>query len=156
MADLRRRVVLASASPRRRELLASIGIDVLVAPVDADESRRDAEAPAAYVERVAVAKLRVALASAAGGDAVLTAVAHQQDVAIGKRLAAVGAVGRRVLEVRGFAERACLPVRPADRPRDDVLEPAEARDALSGGFGGPPAVARLERRPAPTTALHAH
>ncbi len=47
------RLVLASASPRRRELLASAGLDVDVDPVDVDERQIAGEAPAAYVERVA-------------------------------------------------------------------------------------------------------
>jgi septum formation protein len=47
------RCVLASASPRRRELLAAAGIDVDVDPVDVDERQLAGEAPDAYVERVA-------------------------------------------------------------------------------------------------------
>ena len=47
------RLVLASASPRRRELLESAGLDFDVEPVDLDESRRLGEAPRAYVERLA-------------------------------------------------------------------------------------------------------
>ena len=47
------RLVLASASPRRRELLESAGIDFDVAPIELDESRRLGEAPRAYVERLA-------------------------------------------------------------------------------------------------------
>jgi septum formation protein len=46
-------LVLASASPRRRELLASAGIAFDVEPVDVDERREPGEAPEAYVERVA-------------------------------------------------------------------------------------------------------
>jgi septum formation protein len=47
---------LASASPRRRELLAQIGVAHAVAVADVDESARDGEAVSAYVERVARAK----------------------------------------------------------------------------------------------------
>jgi septum formation protein len=47
---------LASASPRRRELLAQIGVPHAVAVADVDESARDGEAITAYVERVARAK----------------------------------------------------------------------------------------------------
>jgi septum formation protein len=47
---------LASASPRRRELLAQIGVRHAVAVADVDESARDGEAVSAYVERVARAK----------------------------------------------------------------------------------------------------
>jgi septum formation protein len=47
---------LASASPRRRELLAQIGVPHAIAAADVDESVRHGEAVAAYVERLARAK----------------------------------------------------------------------------------------------------
>ena len=47
------RIVLGSASPRRRELLALIGIPHTVLPADIDETEHPGEAPAAYVERLA-------------------------------------------------------------------------------------------------------
>ena len=48
--------MLASASPRRSELLRQVGIVHAVRPVDVDESVRAGEAPAAYVLRLAEAK----------------------------------------------------------------------------------------------------
>ncbi len=50
------RFVLASGSPRRRELLAAAGFEFDVDPADVDETRHPDEAPAAYVERIARAK----------------------------------------------------------------------------------------------------
>jgi septum formation protein len=50
------RVVLASASPRRRDLLANIGVQFTVREPDIDESPLDGEAPVAYVTRLASAK----------------------------------------------------------------------------------------------------
>jgi septum formation protein len=50
------RLVLASASPRRRELLAAAGLIVHVDPVDVDEQPRTGEPPEDYVARVAAAK----------------------------------------------------------------------------------------------------
>lgn len=47
---------LASASPRRRDLLASIGVTVSVIPSDVDETPKQGESAAAYVKRLAVAK----------------------------------------------------------------------------------------------------
>jgi septum formation protein len=47
------RVVLASQSPRRRELLALVGIPHDVVPADIDETPLPHEAPAAYTERLA-------------------------------------------------------------------------------------------------------
>lgn len=49
-------LVLASASPRRLELLARAGLDPEVLPADVDESVNDGESPEDYVERVARAK----------------------------------------------------------------------------------------------------
>jgi nucleoside triphosphate pyrophosphatase len=52
------KLVLASGSPRRSALLETIGVVFDVMPADLDESRRPDEAPAAYVERLAVEKAR--------------------------------------------------------------------------------------------------
>lgn len=49
-------LVLASSSPRRRELLARAGIRFDALAADVDESIHDGEAPRAYVARVAGAK----------------------------------------------------------------------------------------------------
>jgi septum formation protein len=49
-------ILLASASPRRSELLRQVGIAHAVWPVHIDESVRAGEAPAAYVLRLAEAK----------------------------------------------------------------------------------------------------
>jgi nucleoside triphosphate pyrophosphatase len=51
-------LILASASPRRAELLASAGFEFTVEPADVDESVLPGEPPAAYVLRVARAKAR--------------------------------------------------------------------------------------------------
>ncbi len=67
-----RRLVLASASPRRRELLAVLGVEFAVAPADIDESVRPGEAPQAYVRRMALEKARAGL-RAAGNAVVLGA-----------------------------------------------------------------------------------
>lgn len=49
-------VVLASASPRRRQLLNAVGIAVVVAPADLDETPCDRESPRELVLRLARAK----------------------------------------------------------------------------------------------------
>jgi septum formation protein len=49
-------ICLASASPRRRELLQQIGVPHIVQPADLDESALPGETPASYVERLARAK----------------------------------------------------------------------------------------------------
>lgn len=50
------RVILASGSPRRRDLLTLIGLQHEVIPADVDESAHDAESPSAHAERLALAK----------------------------------------------------------------------------------------------------
>lgn len=49
-------LVLASASPRRRELLEQLGLILEVTPANVDETPREGERPADYVKRVAAAK----------------------------------------------------------------------------------------------------
>jgi septum formation protein len=49
-------LLLASASPRRRELLERIGLAIEVHPADVDERPQDGEPPEAYVARIARAK----------------------------------------------------------------------------------------------------
>jgi septum formation protein len=65
------RVILASASPRRRELLTLIGIAHEVEPADIDESLLPGEKPAAHAERLARTKAHTI--SARQPDAVVIA-----------------------------------------------------------------------------------
>ena len=64
------RVVLASASPRRSELLAQIGMSFEVMPTDIDETEHPGEDPVSYVRRLAIEK---ALAAVVGDDVVVIA-----------------------------------------------------------------------------------
>lgn len=59
-------IYLASASPRRSQLLAQIGIPHEVCAVDLDEDRLTGEPPRVYVERLARDKARAARAALAG------------------------------------------------------------------------------------------
>jgi septum formation protein len=64
-------LVLASASPRRRELLGQLGLVLEVTPANVDETPLPGERPADYVRRVAAAKCdAVAKARAADAPAV--------------------------------------------------------------------------------------
>jgi septum formation protein len=65
-------IVLASGSPRRRQLLEMLGIPFRVVAPDVDETRDNSELPEFYVKRVACAKAR-AVAARAPGDVVLAA-----------------------------------------------------------------------------------
>jgi len=45
-------LILASASPRRRELLAAAGVECRVDAADIDETPRPDDAPAGYAQRL--------------------------------------------------------------------------------------------------------
>jgi septum formation protein len=59
-------LILASASPRRADLLREAGIHVEIQPADVDEDVQPGEAPEAYVRRVAEAKGRTVSERAPG------------------------------------------------------------------------------------------
>lgn len=64
---------LASASPRRRQLLAQVGLGCTVLPADIDESQLPGEAPGDYVCRLALAKARAARERAPRADVAVLA-----------------------------------------------------------------------------------
>jgi septum formation protein len=63
------RVILASQSPRRRELLALVGIPHTVRPADIDETYEPGEAPRAHAERLA--REKAAVVAAGEPDAIV-------------------------------------------------------------------------------------
>jgi nucleoside triphosphate pyrophosphatase len=67
------RLILASASPRRAELLESAGYSFDVAPSNVDEAVRDGEDPRAYALRVARDKAAVAFAQCRKSGSVVLA-----------------------------------------------------------------------------------
>ena len=79
------RIILASASPRRAELLRAAGIEFDVMPANADETVHPGETPEAYVRRVAEAKATAVL-QRANGRLVLAAdtVVVVDNVILGK------------------------------------------------------------------------
>jgi septum formation protein len=72
-------LVLASASPRRAELLASVGLGFDVVAADIDESVRPGEPPAAYVARLSAEKARVVV-DRLGRDVIVVAADTTVDV----------------------------------------------------------------------------
>jgi MAF protein len=65
--------VLASSSPRRRELLASLGISFTVIKPDIEEDQRPGENPLDYVQRLSVEKAMDVLAKLPDMSVVLAA-----------------------------------------------------------------------------------
>src|SRR5262245_39912760 len=76
------RLILASASPRRRDLLAQIGLEPAIEAADIDETPKKGELPAVLARRLARAKA-AAVAERHKGAAVLAA---DTVVACGRRL----------------------------------------------------------------------
>jgi len=79
-------LILASASPRRRELLDQISVNYQVCPVDIDETPLPNEAPLAYVRRMAAEKSAAGMARYGAAFPVLAAdtTVVLQDVIMGK------------------------------------------------------------------------
>jgi len=67
------RLILASASPRRAQLLESAGFTFTVEPADVDETPLPEESPEAYVARVARSKAETVATRSAGEDRVVLA-----------------------------------------------------------------------------------
>lgn len=76
---------LASASPRRHELLAQIGVPFRVLACSVDESVRPAELPEHYVERLARAKAQSGLAQLQG-DASACVLGADTSVVVAGRI----------------------------------------------------------------------
>lgn len=65
-------LILASGSPRRRDILTELGFSFRVARPEIDESRRPGESPGDYVKRLSLEKARaVAKTLSAGNSAAL-------------------------------------------------------------------------------------
>ncbi len=67
----RMKLILASASPRRAEVLRDAGIPFEAMPTDVDEARRPNESPEELVARLAEAKARFVAARAGSGPAIV-------------------------------------------------------------------------------------
>jgi septum formation protein len=74
-------LVLGSASPRRREMIAMLGVPFVVRTADVDESVRAGEPPHAYLERVTRAKLEAVRAGLGAVEAAGVLVADTMVVA---------------------------------------------------------------------------
>jgi septum formation protein len=79
-------LVLASASPRRAELLARVGLRFVVRPADIDESPRPDERPGDYVVRMASEKASAAAARTEEALAQLPLLAADTIVVLDRRI----------------------------------------------------------------------
>jgi septum formation protein len=77
---------LASQSPRRRELLAQVGMVFETIDVDVPEVRAADESPQAYVERVARGKARAGLETVVGRDPDAVVLGADTEVVLDDRV----------------------------------------------------------------------
>lgn len=80
------RLLLASSSPRRRELLSQLGYSYEVVQTDIPEVVRPGEAPADYVQRVALDKARAGLALDPATEAEHVALGADTEVILDGRI----------------------------------------------------------------------
>jgi septum formation protein len=132
-------IYLASASPRRRELLDQLGVAYELLHVEVDESRLPGESPETYVNRLALAKARAGwddvagkrlLQPVLGADTIVVcgnqiygkpADAAQAEVMLGhlsgrehRVLSAVALVGRRVATALSLSTVRFRPLRASE------------------------------------------
>lgn len=77
-------IILGSASPRRKQLLESVGIEVVTESADIDESHREGEKPREYAERMALEKARKVAGRHAGMRDII--VAADTSVVLGEEI----------------------------------------------------------------------
>ncbi len=112
------RLILASASPRRADLLHTAGYAFEVYPVDIDEGAQPGESPTAYVRRLAIEKSARALEELTAGDGYIV---------IGADTAVVA--GDRILGKPRDAEDAARMLRALSGRTHQVLTGVSARSA---------------------------
>lgn len=112
-------LVLASGSPRRLHLLASLGLQCEVSPVDVDETPRTGEAPVEYARRLAAEKAAAAVRRHPRDRLVLAA---DTVVALGGNI-----LGKPV----DAADAACMLRRLSGRSHDVHTAVAASRDGVT-------------------------
>ena len=135
------RLILASASPRRRELLASLGLTFEVVPSDADETLE----PIALAEAVAALALRKARAVAAARRGALIIAADTIVVIDGRALGkpADRAEARSMLQtLRGRTH--------------EVMTGVAVLDAASGRHASETVISRVTMAPYSDAAIDAY
>ena len=137
---------LASASPRRRELLAALGLEFTASAPDVEEIRRDGESPDAMVLRLAIDKAEAVEPGTA--DLVLTAdtAVVLGDTVFGKpgdrdeALAMLAALsGRRHQVMTGVALRSAWATRTAMSITEVRFRKISPDEAVAYWHSGEPA-----------------
>ena len=115
-------VILASASPRRRELLTLIGLEHEVQPADVDETLIAGEAPRAYADRLARNKAQAVATPATITIGCDTIVVVDGDVLGKPRDAADASRMLRLLSGRSHLVMTAVAIAHAGRIVSDVVQ----------------------------------
>ena len=124
-------LLLASGSPRRRELLRSAGLEPLVRPVDVPEPLRPGETAEAMVRRLSLEKAQEALAQFADGTWVLaadTTVVHQGKI-LGKPADDLEAL-EMLMSLRRGSHQVITAVTLIERERGESITCATTTDLI--------------------------
>jgi hypothetical protein len=89
-------------------------------------------------------------------DPVLAAMVNQQHARVIDVCAALGTAVELAVRWRLVGQHAGIPMRALHRPRDDMLQAAEDRQALAGLLRGTESLVRPDGDPAPVAALSRH
>ena len=113
--------ILASNSPRRKELLTLLGWPFEVIPADIDESRKAGEPPVDYVRRLACEKARAIAAGHAGLILAADTIVVDGDELLGKPVDDAGA--RRMLtQLRGRTHQVYTGIALVDTASGESLD----------------------------------
>ena len=114
-------IILASNSPRRKELLQQIGLDFTSGPADVDERMLSNETPEAYAIRVALDKARVAAGRAKSGIVIgADTIVVLDDTVFGKPADAQDAE-RMLLSLSGRMHRVITGLAVMDAAKGKIL-----------------------------------
>ncbi len=114
-------IILASSSPRRKELLHQIGLDFRVDPADVDERVLPGESPEGYAVRVALDKSRVAAAKAETGIVIAADTIVVLDNEILGKPADAGDAERMLMKLSGREHRVITGLAVMDAATGKVL-----------------------------------
>ncbi len=121
------RLILASASPRRAEILRNAAIPFEVVPATVDESLRTGETPEAHVRRLAIAKARAVAAGVAPPAFVLGAdTAVLVDSQVLAKPESVEDARRMLRLLRGRTHRVLTGVALLRLPENELLVECES------------------------------
>jgi len=126
-------IILASNSPRRRELLSLTGWRYSVSPANIDESPREEEKPEAYVLRLAVEKAAACQTDLPGLILAADTIVVENDRLLGKPEDPADAI-RMLQQLRGHTHNVMTAIALFDREANRVGQELCVTEVLMRGY----------------------